>query len=177
MRKMNLNIIILIVIFMSSTRDTKFEEAKRPRMHEFYRNGKLEGERREWYENGNIGIREFYHRGKREGERKTWYGNGQTQIQTFYRHGKRDGIQKCWHESGRIWGREFFKNGMMQGEFKSWGGGGEILTWEFWGHGIAIDYGFTENKKNGFLRIKRHLRKNIIHLLYVVLISDLAKMI
>ena len=71
-------------------------------VQEFYRDGKLEGECKWWYENGQLEEQAFYRDGKLEGEYKWWYENGQLKMQAFYRNGKLEGECKSWYENGQL---------------------------------------------------------------------------
>ena len=37
-----------------------------------------------------------------EGERKDWYENGQLWVQCFYKNGKLNGEFKSWYENGKL---------------------------------------------------------------------------
>lgn len=54
---------------------------------EFYRDQKLEEERKEWHENGQLMLRELYRDGRREGERKEWNLNGTIHSHFYYQNG------------------------------------------------------------------------------------------
>jgi len=49
-------------------------------------NGKLDGERQIWYDNGQLGMREFYRNGERDGKRDYWHENGHLHFQQFFRN-------------------------------------------------------------------------------------------
>jgi hypothetical protein len=51
-------------------------------------NGKLEGEYKEWYENGQPFERSFYKNGELHGEYRKWFDNGQLTQHSFYKEGK-----------------------------------------------------------------------------------------
>jgi antitoxin component YwqK of YwqJK toxin-antitoxin module len=52
-------------------------------------NGKLEGEFKDWWENGQLFVQSFYKDGKEHGEYKRWYSNGQPWAHCTYKDGKR----------------------------------------------------------------------------------------
>jgi len=53
------------------------------REEEIHRNGKLEGERKKWYANGQMSVLEFYVHGERR-NRKTWHRNGKRNMEEHY---------------------------------------------------------------------------------------------
>ena len=53
----------------------------------YYKEGKLEGEFKLWYENGQLWFQEYYKEGKLDGEYKRWGINGQLMAQTYYKEG------------------------------------------------------------------------------------------
>jgi hypothetical protein len=55
--------------------------------YEFYQNGKIEGEYKEWYEDGTPLEHKLYKKGKLEGKHKLWYDNGQLYILWHHRDG------------------------------------------------------------------------------------------
>ena len=71
------------------------------RYQRFYRDGKLEGEEKAWWENGQLEYQTVYKDGKREGEQKGWWDNGQPRYQEFYKDGKREGEQR-WDRNGSL---------------------------------------------------------------------------
>ena len=56
------------------------------KVHEFYKNGKQEGERKLWHDNGQLAVK-FYKNGQLDGECKQWAHNGQLVINEFYKNG------------------------------------------------------------------------------------------
>ncbi len=70
-----------------------------------------DGERIEYYKNGNKELQETYRAGKLEGERKCWFPNGQLESKQFYKKGLRNGVFKLWNEQGQLTAREKFNKG------------------------------------------------------------------
>ena len=117
-----------------------------------YRNRKLEGMYKEWYENGHLGMQEIYQNGKKEGKCKYWYGDGRIRESIFFRNGEIEGEYKFWHPNGHLKEQEFYLIGK------------------------CIDKNFNFSKKQVFLRIVQSSRKRAIEPLKMLIISDLMRM-
>lgn len=61
-----------------------------------------------------------YVNGKLNGEYKTWYSNGNLHTQAFYIHGKLDGIYKKWHENGELYKEASYIDGKLHIIYKMW---------------------------------------------------------
>ena len=68
----------------------------------FYKEGEVEGEHKEWRNNGKLWSQSYYKEGKLEGEYKQWYHNGQLRRQMYYKDGKREGENKSWDNEGNL---------------------------------------------------------------------------
>ena len=98
-----------------------------------YKEGNLDGEYKQWYENGNLKIRSYYKDGKEDGvsksyyengnieqeriydnnlllNRKKYYSNGQLKEEELYDKGHRIGVNKEWYENGNLKYEENYKN-------------------------------------------------------------------
>ena len=73
----------------------KYEEAK-------YQNDQLNGERRLYYENGQVQIIEPYAEGNFDGPYQTFYENGQAQLVGQYRANKAEGEWKKYYDSSEL---------------------------------------------------------------------------
>ena len=78
-----------------------------------YKNGILEGEQIEYYDNGNIYCKNNYKNGKREGERIEYYNNGNIYCKNNYKNGKREGEWIEYYNNGNIWHKENYKGGKL----------------------------------------------------------------
>ncbi len=78
-----------------------------------YKEGKLNGIQKDWYENGQLRCEFNYKEGKEEGIQKEWYENGQLWYEDNYKEGKQDGIQKSWYENGQLHYKMYYKNGKL----------------------------------------------------------------
>jgi antitoxin component YwqK of YwqJK toxin-antitoxin module len=76
-------------------------------------NGKLHGEYKEWWENGQPCVHCTYKEGKLEGERKVWYKNGQLIVHCFYEKGLIHGEFKRWYSNGQPWEHITYKEGQL----------------------------------------------------------------
>jgi len=63
-----------------------------------------------------------------EGERKDWWSDGQLYRHFFSKDGQREGEYKQWNENGQLWIHCFYKNGKIDGEFKRWYDNGQLQT-------------------------------------------------
>ena len=114
--------------------------------------GKFEGERKEWYENGQLKCHESYKDGKAERDLKEWYKNGQLERHGSYKDGKYEGERKEWYENGQLRYQWFFKDGKHEGERKEWTETGQLVIHEFYKDGKRV----TTNSKffRGWYRLQ-----------------------
>lgn len=76
----------------------------KPNLEAHYKDGKLHGLLRRWYENGQLAAHEEYENGKWEGRRAAFWDNGQVQFDWQYHEGKLcEGIWKAFHSNGADW--------------------------------------------------------------------------
>lgn len=108
------------------------------RSHEFYRDGKLEGERKSWHICGNPWEQEFYRNGLLEGERKIWHYNGQLIVTGIYKNGKMEGERKCWNSDGQIDTIGFYRDGEREGCHKFWRSDGFIYAHVIYRNGKVV---------------------------------------
>lgn len=188
---------------MMSLQEVKVSwDNKQTYSQKFYRDGKLEGERKTWHRNGNLDTWGFYRNGEKHGEQKEWYGNGQMCKHSFYQNGKMEGECKTWGVNGQLNEHEFYRHDKLDGKRKSWYKNGKIEEQSFYqdGHpngeckiwspysshielntyvraGIVKDFEFTSSKRRVFLKIRKNLQKEILTIYGTVLISDLSRII
>jgi hypothetical protein len=67
------------------------------------------GDRKEWYENGQIKTQQYVKNGKKCGKWETWYENGYMKSQCFYKNGKLSGEWTQWNENGELKSQRFYK--------------------------------------------------------------------
>jgi antitoxin component YwqK of YwqJK toxin-antitoxin module len=80
--------------------------------------GTREGDRKYWYDNGQLWLEEFYQNGVLEGESKSYYRDGTPEQRGHYIQGKLDGIQEEWHPNGKLKSQEYYKYQRREGEQK-----------------------------------------------------------
>jgi antitoxin component YwqK of YwqJK toxin-antitoxin module len=80
-----------------------------------YNNGKIEGYKREWHENGTLKFECFFIKGMPEGLRKSWYDNGQVEEESIYENGDLIGKQVKWHPNGNLKSRADYRRGSLHG--------------------------------------------------------------
>jgi len=85
-----------------------------------YKNGKKNGEEKEWYDNGMLKLQTYYKNGKKNGEEKEWYDNGMLKLQTYYKDSEIDGLYKVWYKNGKLKENIMYDNGAMTGEYTEW---------------------------------------------------------
>ncbi|OGV57193.1 MAG: hypothetical protein A2283_21040 [Lentisphaerae bacterium RIFOXYA12_FULL_48_11] len=73
------------------------------------------GERKEFYPNGNPRLIQTRRNGKSDGPFTRWYSNGQKQLEIFFSQGKREGKTAGWHENGKKAFDGQFSNGKYEG--------------------------------------------------------------
>lgn len=193
---------------------------------EVYQTGNLE-ERKIWYNNGQIKRHEFYRDGKPEGEWKAWLYTGSLYSSKFYLNGKLDGKYKNSIHDGYALEEYHYRDGKLEGEcvdrfsdglvhsrhvyrngnqirIKIWQyisvchtinyylahdiqNSGESKTWNKNGHitihsfsrtcNEIIDENFNRKKKRAFIRVKEYFSNKISFPLENLLISDLINII
>ncbi len=90
--------------------------------------GEIDGEYKEWYNNGQLYIQTTYVEGKLHGEYKEWYDNKQLRLQTTYVEGKLHGEYKDWWSNGQLYIHCNYVEGKFHGEYKRWYYNGQILN-------------------------------------------------
>ena len=78
-----------------------------------------DGLQRSWYENGQMSGQRKYKDGKRDGLQRSWYENGQLEGEDYYKNGKQDGLERWWYENGQLWYEANYKDGELISE-KCW---------------------------------------------------------
>ena len=81
---------------------TYYENGKKGEEYWINKNGKLNGEYKSWYENGNKWEERNYKNGKLAEERKKWYKNGNKGEESYCKKGLEEGIIKRWNEKGKL---------------------------------------------------------------------------
>ncbi len=84
-----------------------------------------------------ISINEHLY-GKLNGEYKEWWNDGQIRIQTNYVNGIRNGEYKSWWPNGHIYIQCTYIKGEFHGEYKTWYRDGELLEDKVYIEGIGV---------------------------------------
>lgn len=88
------------------------KEVKTKTKHYFVdRQGWLQGECKQWDNDGKLFQQSTYVDGQLNGEYKTWHKNGQLHQHCFYQDDKRHGEYKSWNTSNKIEVHCFYVNG------------------------------------------------------------------
>jgi len=83
---------------------------------------------------------EPYRNGRLEGERREWYPNGQLRRVTTFRNGTREGLAATWDMSGGKMSEGVYAEGRKQGVWRSWYGADGALDSGVYDHGIRVGY-------------------------------------
>lgn len=88
----------------------------------FYKNGKLEGEAIEYFQNGVIKAKSNYLNGLRHGQFLTNHPNGKPMLEEHYKYNYKNGFFRAFDEEGKETGRMYYKMGtLLEGdELQSW---------------------------------------------------------
>ena len=103
------------------------------------KNGKLDGEWIEWYNNGQMLIKENYLNGIKDGSYSSWNDNGQKLVQGIFRNGDQDGLWTYWYENGQKEKEMTFSKGKMNG----------LWTWFYKNGSIKGKGTYKNGQKNG----------------------------
>jgi antitoxin component YwqK of YwqJK toxin-antitoxin module len=82
-----------------------------------YKDGKIDGVRELYTENGVLYQSRTYKDDKKDGELNRWYEDGTLLETSFFKNDKPHGEHKTYHENGQICIHAWYKNGEYCGEF------------------------------------------------------------
>ena len=54
----------------------------------YFKNGKLDGLKKQWYENGQLSVEGNFKNGELDGLQRSWYENGQLNYEVNYKNGE-----------------------------------------------------------------------------------------
>ncbi|SHN57269.1 toxin-antitoxin system YwqK family antitoxin [Desulfovibrio litoralis] len=91
-----------------------------------YKNGKVEGTGKEYYENGTLKSEYPYVAGKKEGMFKSYSASGKILLKTPYVAGKVEGMGKSYYESGKLKAEIPFVADKIEGIFKHYNESGKL---------------------------------------------------
>lgn len=118
-----------------------------------YKDGKVDGVVKGWYENGQLRI-EAFHKASvagatdgadkdwsagADGVWKTWYENGQLKSESTYKDRKAIGVWKVWYENGQLELEETFKDDKLDGVLKEWHENGQLKSEQIYKDGNPLN--------------------------------------
>ncbi|MFC1745362.1 TraB/GumN family protein [Candidatus Riflebacteria bacterium] len=101
-----------------------------------YKNGELNGIRKQWYENEQLKLEGDYKDGKAEGIWKFWYDNGKLETEQSFKNGELNGILKAWYKNGQLKQEGDYKDGKTQGIWKFWYDNGKLKAEKSYINGV-----------------------------------------
>lgn len=92
-----------------------------------YKNGRCDGELKEWDQQGRLRLVENYKNGDKDGVQKYyWESSGRLLDESNWKKGKLHGLSRTWHESGQLLIEENYITGRLISE-KCWNDNGEKI--------------------------------------------------
>jgi antitoxin component YwqK of YwqJK toxin-antitoxin module len=102
-----------------------------------YKDGKLDGKRTTWHQNGQKKSEINYKDGKREGKSTSWYPSGEIQLEINYINGEKEGLAISWYPNGQKKSEAIYSNNNFIET--SWYNNGKLLS----------ETNYFNGKKNG----------------------------
>ncbi|MBM3185940.1 MAG: toxin-antitoxin system YwqK family antitoxin [Bacteroidetes bacterium] len=115
---------------------------------ETYKNDKLDGSKKDFFENGKVKRIVFYKEGLQDGNHKQFNEEGKVIVDINYKEGKNHGTWTYYFDDGKIANIQNWNKGVKNGEFKTMDNEGLILKQEFFKKGIP-DGKHIENFEDG----------------------------
>jgi antitoxin component YwqK of YwqJK toxin-antitoxin module len=100
--------------------------------------GEKHGNKKCWFEDGQLEFENNYHHGKPHGNQKRWFENGQLQFEYNSYNGKQHGNQKYWFENGQLELEWNSYNGKQHGNQKYWFENGQLKLEENYEYGEKL---------------------------------------
>ena len=119
----------------------------------FSKNGLLDGESRQYYEEGNIKSISPFKNNIADGVFISYYQNGNIKEKHTYKNGNEEGEGIFYYENGKLEEKYFMKNGKLDGEATAYFEDGKIKNKAIFKDGITLeeeDYKNNEIRKNSF---------------------------
>ncbi len=85
-----------------------------------YKDGELSGTVETWYKNGIRSVYSEYNKGLMNGVYNAWYENGNPMYETNHLYNKRHGVRKDYYPNGQLCMVRNYINGVQVGEYKCW---------------------------------------------------------
>jgi antitoxin component YwqK of YwqJK toxin-antitoxin module len=80
-----------------------------------YRDGKIDGALKTYYEDGKLKSETIYARGKKQGTDRTCYEDGTVKSETLYENGKKNGPEREYNNEGILISETHWKDGLYDG--------------------------------------------------------------
>ena len=119
----------------------------------FNKNGLLDGENREYYEEGDIKSIFYFKNNVVDGTSISYYQNGNIQEKNTYKNGEENGEGILYYENGNIKEKYFMKNDKLDGEATAYFEDGKIRNKSIFKDGVKLEeetYKDDEIRKNIF---------------------------
>ena len=121
----------------------------------FNKNGLLDGESREYYEEGDIKAVSPFKNNVADGLFISYYQNGNIKDKQNYKNGNEEGEGLFYYENGQLEEKYFMKNGKLDGEAINYFNDGKIRNKAIFKDGIILEEEVHENNE-----IKKNIFKN-----------------
>jgi antitoxin component YwqK of YwqJK toxin-antitoxin module len=102
-------------------------------------NGRLNGEYKEYYPDGQLYAHCTFKNGKVHGEYRSWWLNGKPAEHSYNNNGKLEGEYKEWYKNGKLFQHCFYKNDELDGEFKRYYMNGKLELHRIYKDGEVIE--------------------------------------
>ena len=102
---------------------------------ESYKNDKLDGLKKDFFENGKVERTAYYKEGLPDGSHKQFNEEGKVIVDISYKEGKNNGTWTYYFDDGKIANIQNWNKGLKNGEFKTMDNKGLILKQEFYKKG------------------------------------------
>ena len=119
----------------------------------FNKNGLLDGESREYYEEGDIKSVSLFKNNVADGIFISYYQNGNMKEKHAYKNGNEEGEGIFYYENGKLEEKYFMKNGKLDGEAINYFEDGKIKNKAIFKDGVTLEeeiYKDNEIRKNIF---------------------------
>lgn len=118
-----------------------YPESKSKKYEVSFRNGKLHGDGKKFFESGPIMAELKFKNGKKEGIEKSYYESGGLLSQVEFKDGLEEGPAKSYYESQKLKSETQFVNGIKNGDAKSYYENGQVKYEITYKNGIRQDLG------------------------------------
>ena len=121
----------------------------------FKKDGLFNGEKREYYEEGEIKAITPFKNSLAEGTYISYYQNGNIKVKNTYKNGNEEGEGLFYYENGQLEEKYFMKNGKLDGEAINYFEDGKIRNKAIYKDGIILEEEVHENNE-----IQKNIFKN-----------------